>query len=546
MRYNVRILQKQDKECHNLPTGCSKHAPMLFARIWGAFLTALVAGGVARAQVFDSGPIYLSGSETNASARPDTQIVPEQYLLLGSATRGCGESQVSVNPRNPNEIAVAAMCQQNQNEGNFEHNEREFERTPRATIAEFAWTRDRGLTWTVMEDPMRAYFHRYRCLDPFSAFTPDGAMILGCEAHFPENPGDEEAINQVTGDDIEDYGGSAMIWSTDGGHTFSDPVQIMHSFMPKEILGPFVSYAQFGSQGDRPQVRVDLSNGYIYVNGNSRASEPPHYQTTFRVSKDRGRTWGMVYAVDSPEWPGFGPGYDVADGIMGTAYIATSVPASFHASCPCRVFGASADQGKTFDRHLIPGPPPAHAGFGPGGMIVAANPRKKGEFSVFYSTNDTIESYLTEDSGKTWTHAPSIHGPQGTSVAMLTAGYSPEGLLALAWRALYPVANPFPRQPAGDKGPPSEWTQPRVFHDLPQKFEIYSTISRDGGKSFSAAYKVSTAISPGVSLRRSMSNLGSDFISVAVGPDFVHMSWFDDRAGFRGTWYGRVPIADYK
>lgn len=502
--------------------------------------------GIANAQIFDTGPIYLSGSESNASARPDTEIVAEQYLLVGSATRGCGESQASVNPLNPNEIAVSAMCQQNQNEGNFKHNEREFERTPRATIVEFAWTRDRGLTWTVMEDPMRAYFHRYRCLDPFSAFAADGTMILGCEAHFPENPGNDEAINQVTDGDTEDYGGSAIIWSTDGGHTFSDPVQIIHSYMPKQVLGPFVSYAETGSQGDRPQIRVDLSTGKIYVNGNSMASDPPHYQTTFRVSKDRGRTWGMVYAVDSPEWPGMGAGYDVANGIMGTAYIATSVPASLQTKCPCRVFGASTDDGKTFERHLIPGPAPTRSEFGPGGMIVAANPTKAGEFSVFYSTSDTIEAYLTEDSGKTWTHSPSIQGPAGTTVAMLTACYSPKGVLALAWRALYPEAHPESRQPAGDKGPPSQWTEPRVFHDLPQKFEIYSAVSRDGGKTFSAPYKVSTAVSPGVSRRRSMSNLGSDFISVAVGPDFVHMTWFDDRAGFRGTWYGRVPIADFK
>lgn len=43
-----------------------------------------------------------------------------------------------------------------------------------------------------------------------------------------------------------------------------------------------------------------------------------------------------------------------------------------------------------------------------------------------------------------------------------------------------------------------------------------------------------------------MSNLGSDFISVAADNDFVHMSFLGDRAGFRATWYARVPIADYK
>jgi hypothetical protein len=181
------------------------------------------------------GTVQLAAQE--ADAKPDTEIGAEQYLLLGTATRGCGESQLAVNPLNHNQMAVSALCQLHQQEGKFEHNELEFERTPRATITEFAITRDRGLTWSVIEDPMRAYFHRYRCLDPFAAFAADGTMLLGCEAHFPTTLSPEEELNEVKGA-AQDYGGSAMIWSTDGGRTFSDPVQIISSYMPKEIYGP--------------------------------------------------------------------------------------------------------------------------------------------------------------------------------------------------------------------------------------------------------------------------------------------------------------------
>ncbi len=45
---------------------------------------------------------------------------------------------------------------------------------------------------------------------------------------------------------------------------------------------------------------------------------------------------------------------------------------------------------------------------------------------------------------------------------------------------------------------------------------------------------------------RGMRNLGRDYVSVALDDEFVHMTWFDDRAGFRAMWYGRVPLADYK
>jgi len=482
-----------------------------------------------------------------ADAKPDKEIVAEQYLLVGTATRGCGESQLAINPLNPNIMAVSAMCQLHQDDGKFEHNELEFERTPRASITEFAITRDRGLTWNVIEDPMRAFFHRYRCLDPFAAFAVDGTMILGCEAHFPTTLAPQEETNEAVGRAAQDFGGSAMIWSTDGGHTFSEPVQIISSYMPKEIFGPYVSFAPVGSQGDRPQIRVDLSTGKIYVNGNSAAADPPHRQTVFRMSKDRGRDWGMVYAVDSPDWPGAGDAYDVANGVIGTAYTATSVPASLNTTCPCRVFGASTDDGKTFDRHLIqgaPAPSGGRGGGGGGGMVVVANPTRKGMFSVLISSSSGVDSYVTEDAGKSWTKGGSVPGLPTTSIANLTAAYSPKGVMALTWRTIYPLENPGPPRARG--GPAYLLTAPHVFVDMPERFEIWSAVSRDGGKKFSAPFKVSSATSPGVTRRRSLSNHGNDFISVALDDDFVHFTWFDDRAGFRATWYGRVPLADYK
>src|SRR5205823_13096601 len=183
--------------------------------------------------------------ETDVS--PDKEIVAEQYLLVGTPTRGCGESQVAVNPVNRNQIAVAAMCILNTNKGKWEQTEEEFTHTPRATITLFAFTRDRGLTWTVMEDPMRDYYRRYRCLDPFAAFTTEGTMILGCEAHFPVDRSPEEEINKALYNTRQHFGGSAMIWSTDGGRTFSHPMQMISSYMPKEVLGPFVSFAPTGS-----------------------------------------------------------------------------------------------------------------------------------------------------------------------------------------------------------------------------------------------------------------------------------------------------------
>jgi hypothetical protein len=87
-----------------------------------------------------------SSSPQETDARPDTETVAEQYLLLETPTRGCGESQVAVSTINPKQIAVAAMCILNTNNGKWEQTEEQFTHATRGTITQFAFTRDRGLT----------------------------------------------------------------------------------------------------------------------------------------------------------------------------------------------------------------------------------------------------------------------------------------------------------------------------------------------------------------------------------------------------------------
>lgn len=478
-----------------------------------------------------------------ADAKPDTELVPEQYLVLGDATRGSGESQVAINPANPNEIAIAAMGVLNQNDGKFEHKELEFQRTPRATLVRFAVSRDRGLTWNIFEDPMRAYYHRYRCLDPFAAFTPDGTMILGCEAHFPTNLGEAEQIDAVNGNKMN-YGGSTLIWSTDGGRTFSDPVQVISTYMPNELYGPFVTFAGTGATGDAPKIKIDASTGKMYMDGNSPAATPPHGQTIVRMSKDKGRDWGMVYAFDAPDWPGSQGTFDVANGIMGVAYVASEVPAALNAKCPCRVFGTSTDDGKTFVRHLIPSPV-LSAVRGPGnGMFVTADPTSPGHFTVLVSTVTQVNAYVTQDSGQSWAPPVALGEVPGTRIEDAAGAFNSKGVLGVSWLVMYPDPKN-PGQP--NRGPGGFGSGPsHVFSGTKDSFENWSAISRDGGKTWSAPLKVSTAPSPGIPRRRGNSSHGADFTSVAVDADFVHMTWFDARAGFLGTWYGRVPIADYK
>ena len=67
------------------PSGCEIFQKKLIREICiliSLTLGVLISGSMTSAQVF------LSGPESDASARPDKEIVAEQYLLMGSATRG--------------------------------------------------------------------------------------------------------------------------------------------------------------------------------------------------------------------------------------------------------------------------------------------------------------------------------------------------------------------------------------------------------------------------------------------------------------------------
>ena len=38
---------------------------------------------------------------------------------------------------------------------------------------------------------------------------------------------------------------------------------------------------------------------------------------------------------------------------------------------------------------------------------------------------------------------------------------------------------------------------------------------------------------------------GDDLSSLDIDREFLHVVWGDNRAGFQGTWYGRVPLSAY-
>ena len=76
-------------------------------------------------------------------------------------------------------------------------------------------------------------------------------------------------------------------------------------------------------------------------------------------------------------------------------------------------------------------------------------------------------------------------------------------------------------------------------------YEIWSVISRDGGKMFSAPLQVSHALSPMRSAERDGGWFGDDVQDLVIEAGNAYMVWGDSRAGFLGTWFGKVSLDAY-
>lgn len=133
-------------------------------------------------------------------------------------------------------------------------------------------------------------------------------------------------------------------------------------------------------------------------------------------------------------------------------------------------------------------------------------------------TSAELRVSVSDDFGQTWSpFVTAGHTDNAVSLTKPSLEYSPKGVLALMWRAIYADGT----------------------------YDIWSSVSRDGGGSFSAPVRVSHAVSPGSVPARNAGMFGDDLQHLAVDDQNVHMVWADSRAGFQGVWYGRVPLTAY-
>lgn len=490
----------------------------------------------------------------------------DEYLLLGSPNRGAGEPIIFVNPKDQNNIIVVAMATLNRlptgelpiprgRPGATELRVKELS-TPDGSRTDIAVTQDGGNTWTFSEDKFRKFFNKNRCSDSFAGAGPDGTLYMGCLAYLNRGSADYDEGYAPNGEARDYHGGSAIAWSTDKGKTWSNPVWVHPDHSPALYAPTVKPVFEQASPWDRPFFVADASTGTIYVSGTGPTytvdpatvkrpkidpslpgkgytgypgSDVSRTRTFIRASHDRGRTWGVIYPMDSDQYPGGRGGFGAAHGRLVVAYTATEVPPAENAECPCTVLGTSTDDGKTFAYRVVPPLPPLPAapgagrggrggfgGFG-GGAMLAVDDTKDGRYALARQSGQRIMVSITEDGGKTW--LPPVTAaelPAGARFWQRAMKYSPKGDLGLIWKAMY----------------------------ADRSFDMWSSVSRDGGRTFHTV-RVSHAVSPPLIPERGNFLFGDDLSSLDLDSEYVHVVWGDNRAGFLGTWYGRVPLSAY-
>lgn len=506
-------------------------------------------------------------SATLLLSQPVDSPKSEEYLLLGSPNRGAGEPFIVVNPKDHNNIIVVAMATLNHlpsgespipqgQPGAVELRVKELS-VPDGSRTDIAVTHDGGKTWTFGEDNIRKILSKNRCSDSYAGAGPDGTLYMGCLAYLDlGDAGFADGYSPLNGEPRNPGGGSAIAWSVDKGKTWSNP-QYVHPLESPQLYPPDVHpvFEQV-SPLDRPYFAEDAQTGTIYISGTGSAytvdpatvtrpkvdpslpgkgydgypsRSASRFRTFIRASHDRARTWGIIYPTDSDEYPGGWGAFSAAYGNLAVAYTATKVPENQKTQCPCTVFGTSRDDGKTFEYRIVPPLPGGGGAGGPGGgIMLSADPSREGRYALAQQSGQTIQVTITQDGGKTWSQpVVAARVPVGARFGHRAMKYSAKGDLALIWKTMY----------SGDEvvGTNSQ---------MIGSFDVWSSLSRDGGRVFKTV-RVSHAVSPPYILERSNFLFGDDLSSVDVDDQYVHVVWGDNRSGFLGTWYGRIPLSAY-
>jgi hypothetical protein len=529
-----------------------------------SWLTVIASVGIALPVFAMTGP-SASGAP-RAGLPPGLQ--PTQLNITNDTTHRCGEPEIAVNPKNPNNLVYFVMSNKvtYQCEAAGDLNCKFVNGTSLGTYNVPGWisthvfvTFDRGGTWSQVNFPIIPAFRGIECPgpmgavvcegtdhsdllsmgDPMVTVTADGTFYLGWDSM---NLGFQNIPPfGVVGSLID--GGIAVSKSTDGGRTWSTPVLT-------------------GTGVDRPWMTTDLSSGTVYeassgfVNGSMSTGNPklPLFSSApdrWVVSSPDGLHWTTPQELGGGGFTGAaGSNISAANGVLAATFQATTDAACMFfvsTSAPCTVFETSTDSGAHWTRH-----PVANLSSATGSILVAADPTIPGTYTVaaLDSTGMQFLVSVTHDSGVTWSGPTSLSDDPTTAKYKAWINYSPDGVLGLAWRSVEPMpgadpvasaaADPAQSTDCGLLGcglPPDD---PNDEDPPAGPYNIWAATSNDAGTTFSQPLEISTKHSP--TFDPQMAGGTDDTSVIPLSHQTAFIGWGDWRPGDVAGFFSAVKL----
>jgi hypothetical protein len=487
-----------------------------------------------------TGILVACASQMHSGKAADAAPRIAEINITNDPNISSGEPEIAVDPTNPRNLSIVEFAVGSAKVPAYSKNPVIEPASIEEADAAMAnngrvWlSRDGGKTWKVRPAPAYSLENSPGGGDPMIAYGPDGTLYVADEP-FAKNPRERGDLSRYA---------FVIAASTDGGKTFG---------LPQRVLTPV----------DRPWLKVDQSTGVVYT-----ASTGPLNPATGERNRpgpgaimDRWLTvWQPHLSAHSEPRRMGGPDFSaanastmtVANGVIaslivlggpepgGNRAVPIPVPTSLQGvvrdgttmcslDAPCLFLQTSGDQGRTWTRHQVPVP----GGFRPRGpddqMDVGRRPNRAGT---------KLLVLLTEDSGATWSGPYTVpEMAEGVNFKQWM-DYGPTGVLGYVWK----------KQRSDLTAATPSSVQPQLGRAWGPGFDVYTAISCDGGKTWTAPLRVNAESSP------PGPNGFDDFSYLALDDRNAHVVWGDRRnftkvtnapTGIGGVqvYYARVPFS---
>lgn len=483
------------------------------------------------------------------AAVPQATLAKEKIFeinVTNDLNLASGEPMIGVDPKNPNNLAVIEMTLGSKQRPVNSYDQQDYKIAlndyygTMGNAGRVLLSKDGGKTWTPQPPPTIGG-------DPYLAYGPKSEIYAGAEGGHELDPKTDLAR-------LAEFGEVGLSVSTDGGGTFS-------------------KFQSAGTPINRPWLSVDWSNGKVYTvsSGLYDATNGRHNARTPAAISDRWLvTWGPQLTSKSEPRRLGGPDFSAsggstiatAHGVVAATFVlggpppgqgaappgaTRPIPPSLQAAvggrvnacsteAPCLFFETTTDDGRSWARHYVPVTDVNGQRVG-----VVADPKRPGRYTISGLTGDktNVFSMRTADSGKTWSKP--VFLPQVTKAVKFKQwmAMGPSGVVGLIWKDR--------RDDLTSPEQIAKTQQAGANRAFEHAFDVYSSISCDGGTTWTTPLRVNGETSPA-------GPPGSDdFAYLALDAKNAHLVWGDRRlqptvvnvpgaAGGVQTFYGKLPF----